>query len=97
MSFQEAPSLRAFVARFELGPVAPPPVPEPRRHLHLGVHLPAETAQKEPVPEEAVAPPPPRPVHLNRHQSPSDVVSNATIAVAVGDPTMSPASTSSFR
>jgi len=82
---QAASSLGDFVARFELGSVTSPPVAEPGRHLHLGIlHLPAEAAQKESVPEEAVAPPPPCTIHqrhLKRHQSPSAVV---TAAAAVG-------------
>ena len=75
-SFQEAPPLGDLVTWFKLGPVTPrlelevpaPPVAEPRRHLHLCVHLQAETAQKESVPEEAVTPrtTAPFPIHLKK-------------------------------
>ena len=84
--FQAASSLGDFVARFELGSVTSTPVAEPRRHLHLSIlHLPAEAAQKESVPEEAVAPPPPCTIHqrhLKRHQSPSAVATAAAAAAA---------------
>ena len=86
--FQEASSLGDFVARFELCPVpSRPPVAQLGRHLHLGVHLhlPIEAAQKESVPEEAVAPLIHQ-IHLKRDKSPSAVAVAAAVAVLTISP-----------